>query len=401
MTGTVDTDAAPSARRWRVAVRITVVAAIVVTAVAIRILMYRRVGVADDVDFVYASLAPVAYLVPGVVLLARRDGHVIGWLLCLQALSLAVGFSTALGASAVAAGEAWLVWLLSVCEGLTLPTFAALMVVFPDGLAAQSPRHRRLGGVALAAAGLTTVLRAFAVQVGVADAGDVLLPNPLSFAFVPRGIADGGVALEFFAMAVGLIGLVVRYRGSHAGARRQYRWVLWSLAMVIVSLVVGLVGSALLGDPDWVWLPIQIAFVAVPVAFMIAILRYRLYEIDRLVSRSVSYGVLTVLLVGVYAAIAVVPAVVADVRSDLLVAAATLAAAAVFQPLRRRVQTAVDRRFNRTRYDAVRTLEGFGARLRGETDLADLERDLHAVLRRSVQPAHAAVWLASRHDETR
>ena len=393
-------DAGASAERCRVGVRIAAVAAMVVISVAIRVLAYGRLGVDNMFDEAYASLAPVAYLVPGVVLLARRDGHVIGWLLCLQAMTLAVGFSTTLGVSAVAAGEAWLVWLLSVCEGLTFPTFAGLMVVFPDGLAAQSPRHRRVGRVALAAAGLTTVLLAFAAQVGVADAGDALLPSPLPFAFVPRGIADGGVtyALVFFAMAVALIGLVVRYRGSHAVARRQYRWVLWSLAMVIVSLVVGLVGSALLGDQDWVWLPIQIAFVAVPVAFMVAILRYRLYEIDRLVSRSVSYGLLTVLLVGIYSAIAVVPALVADVRSDLLVAAATLAAAAVFQPLRRRVQTAVDSRFFRTRYDAVRTLEGFAARLRGTTDLGDLERDLHVVLRQSVQPAHVALWLVSRHE---
>ena len=392
-------DAGASAERWRVAVRVVVVTGIVAAIVAIRVLAYRRLGIDDMFDEAYASLAPVAYLVPGVVLLARRDGHVIGWLLCLQAMTLAIGFSTALGVSAVAAGEAWLVWLLSVCETLTFPMFTALMVVFPDGLAAQAPRHRRVGRVALAVAVAITALLAFVEQVGVAEAGDAVLPSPLPFAFVPRGIADGGVtvALVFFAMAVALIGLVVRYRGSHAVARRQYRWVLWSLAMVIVAFVVGLVGSAL-GGGDWPWLPILVAFVAVPVAFMVAILRYRLYEIDRLVSRSVSYGLLTVLLVGIYSAIAVVPALVADVRSDLLVAAATLAAAAVFQPLRRRVQTAVDSRFFRTRYDAVRTLEGFAARLRGTTDLGDLERDLHVVLRQSVQPAHVALWLVSRHE---
>lgn len=398
MAAATDTGAG-SVDRWRIAVRVVVVTGIVVALVAIRVLAYRRVGVDDDAYFAYASLAPVAYLVPGVVLMSRRNGHVIGWLLCLQAMTLGIGFSTMLGVSAVAAGEAWLVWLLAVCEGLTFPMFTALMVVFPDGLAAQAPRHRRVGRVALAAAVAMTALLAFVEQVGVAEADDAVLPSPLPFAFVPRGVADGGVtlALGFGALVVALVGLVVRYRGSHAVVRRQYRWVLWSLAMVIVAFVVGLVGSAF-GGGDWPWLPIQIAFVAVPVAFMVAILRYRLYEIDRLVSRSVSYAVLTVLLAAVYAAIAVVPAVVSDVRSDLLVAAATLAAAAVFHPLRRRVQTAVDSRFNRTRYDAARAAEAFTTRLRGATDLADLERDLHTVLRRTVQPAHVALWLASSHE---
>ncbi len=396
MTVPVDhSDAAVTVDRWRVGLRGLALAAIVAAVVAIRVLAYRRVG-GDVAFFAYASLAPVAYLVPGAVLVTRRDGHMVGWLLSLLALEVGFAFSSEVGVSAIAAGDAWLVWLLDVFEGSLLWLLvAALLVVFPDGLAAQPPRHRRMGRAVLTVAGVATALELFATQVGVSDAGDAVLPSPLPFVFVPRWVTeDVTIAVVWIALSAALVGLVVRYRASHAAERRQFRWVLWSLALLVAALVVGLVGSGLSGDDTGVWwLPILVVYVAVPVCFMVAILRYRLYEIDRVVSRSLSYAVLTVLLVGVYAAIAVVPAVVSDVRSDLLVAAATLAAAAVFQPLRRRVQTAVDHRFNRRRYDAARTAQAFTVRVRGQTGVGPLVGDLVDVLGETVQPASVSVWL--------
>lgn len=124
-----------------------------------------------------------------------------------------------------------------------------------------------------------------------------------------------------------------------------------------------------------------------------AILCYRLYEIDRIISRMVTYAVVSAVLIAVYAAFAVPPAALLDLRSDLLVAAATLAAAATAVPLRRHVQAAVDRRFNRSPYDARRLVEGFGMRVRMEVDLAELRGDLDRIIGATVQPAHVSVWM--------
>ncbi len=136
-----------------------------------------------------------------------------------------------------------------------------------------------------------------------------------------------------------------------------------------------------------------VGFLGVAVSITLAILRYRLYEIDRIISRAATYAVVTAVLVGVYVLVAVLPSAVFDLKSDLLVAAATLAAAALFVPVRRRVQAVVDRRFNRARYDAQRVIERFGSRMRDELVLDGLTRDLHAVVAATVRPSRAWVWL--------
>lgn len=142
-----------------------------------------------------------------------------------------------------------------------------------------------------------------------------------------------------------------------------------------------------------------VGIVGIPVAMWIAIAKHRLYEIDRLISRTLSYAALTALLVGLYALIAIVPSALFAVDSDLLVAAATLAAAGAFRPLRRRLQLAVDRRFNRSRYDATRIINAFAIRLRGETGLTTLVGDLAVVVGDTMQPASVTVWL--RDQDTR
>jgi hypothetical protein len=136
-----------------------------------------------------------------------------------------------------------------------------------------------------------------------------------------------------------------------------------------------------------------LALALLPVSIGVAILRYRLYEIDRLISRTVSYALLTALLLGVYGAVAVLPTLVLQVRSDLLVAAATLLAATAVGPLRRRVQRAVDRRFNRSRYDAEGVAQRFADRLRDDVDLDALLDDMRVAVTGTVQPAHVSVWV--------
>jgi hypothetical protein len=134
----------------------------------------------------------------------------------------------------------------------------------------------------------------------------------------------------------------------------------------------------------------------VPLAIGIAVLRYRLYDIDRIISRTLSYAIVTGLLVGVYAGLVLLATQVLSIKSPVAVAAATLATAALFNPVRRRVQRAVDRRFNRARYDADRTIEAFAARLQDSVDLAAVQADLASLVHRALEPAHVTLWTNDR-----
>jgi len=131
---------------------------------------------------------------------------------------------------------------------------------------------------------------------------------------------------------------------------------------------------------------------ALPVGLAVAILRYRLYDIDRIISRTLAYAIVTGLLVGVYAGLVLLATQVLTLTSPVAVAAATLATAALFNPVRRRVQRVVDRRFNRARYDADRTIEAFAARLQDSVDLAAVQADLARVVHRALEPAHVSLW---------
>ncbi|HJY56562.1 MAG TPA: hypothetical protein VJ418_09280, partial [Streptosporangiaceae bacterium] len=139
-----------------------------------------------------------------------------------------------------------------------------------------------------------------------------------------------------------------------------------------------------------------VGIVALPASMAVAILRYRLYEIDRIISRTLAYTIVTGLLVGVYAGLVLLATQVLRVHTPVAVAAATLAAAALFNPLRRRVQQAVDRRFNRARYDAEQTVAAFAARLKDATDLDSVRDDLTGVVHQALEPAHISVWVSRR-----
>jgi hypothetical protein len=181
--------------------------------------------------------------------------------------------------------------------------------------------------------------------------------------------------------------------------RQQLKWFAYGAGQlaVLFALSVGLPGLW----NRWVALAVSdlvfgFSFALIPVTIGIAILRYRLYDIDRLISRTLVYGLLTSLLAGVYATGVFVAGRLLDPakgRSSLAVAASTLAVAALFQPLRRRIQNLVDRRFNRSRYDAVRTVEAFSGRLREEIDLDSLSAELLTVIDQTMQPRRASLWL--------
>jgi hypothetical protein len=200
------------------------------------------------------------------------------------------------------------------------------------------------------------------------------------------------IALVLVSVLVGAGSLVGRFRRARGVERQQLRWLALAAVQAAGLLLVGLV-AGYLGQDAVVLASLTLGVALLPLAAGAAILRYRLYDLDRIVSRAVAYGLLTVLLGGGYALVVLGLGQLLGRDSSLAVAAATLAVAAVFQPARRRVQELVERRFNRRRYDAARTIGAFSARLRDQVDLDDLRGELLTVVEQTMQPTRASLWL--------
>jgi hypothetical protein len=199
-------------------------------------------------------------------------------------------------------------------------------------------------------------------------------------------------------MAASVAAFVVRFRRSTGDARQQLRWVGVSLGLAVG---LGVVGAFLWGTVSYAEALPALASLALPAGIAVAVLKYRLYDIDRLISRTISYTILTGLLVGLFVGIVAVMTDVLPLSSPVGVAASTLASAALFNPLRRRVQHAVDRRFNRARYDAEAIVSAFTSRLRDAVDLDTVRNELLLAVEQAVEPAHASLWLRGTADERR
>jgi hypothetical protein len=222
----------------------------------------------------------------------------------------------------------------------------------------------------------------------------VTIPRPIAYLPSAKPLLDLLIGLTAPCGLVGLGGavaaLVVRFRRATGIERQQLKWFTYAAALTPLPFIIYEVA------PGVFQLLFTLALPLVPISVGIAILRYRLYEIDRIINRTLVYGLLTAVLGLGYAAGSLVFVLLAGPGSDppsWLVAAATLAAAAVFRPARRRIQNVVDRRFNRRRYDAAKTIETFSARLREELDLDSLSAELLAVVDQTMQPTTAALWL--------
>jgi hypothetical protein len=203
---------------------------------------------------------------------------------------------------------------------------------------------------------------------------------------------DQGFLLIPLLLLVALVNLVLRWRASTGVERYQYPWLMTAIGFVIVVLAT----TQLL--PESVILDVSMVFIAlnsIPAAIGVAILRYRLYDIDKLLSRTVSYTLVAAVLVALYAGCALALGAVVGRTNPLAVAGATLAAAAAFTPLRRRVQGLVDSRFDRARYDSAKVVEQFAARLRDEVDLEELTSDLRGVVSTTLRPSLVSVWLGA------
>jgi hypothetical protein len=347
-------------------------------------------------------LAPVFLLFGwfGALIVSRYPTHPIGWVLCAFGFLLGLGsFASEYaiyglishpGAAPGAAAAAWVTFWMS---NLYLDLLAALLVLFPSGRP-LSPRWRWV----LWLAAISTVLAVIGSLAWWPLRGPALLrvhpPQPGGLlAMVYRVASWGPVVAALAAVA----SLAVRFGRARGAERQQLKWlasagVLVVLCFVVPAAVADAVGSELVGD-----LLLSALLAPVPVAVGVAILKHHLYDIDRLISRTLVYGLLTALLAGVYAGtVLVLGQVFGGVGKDppsWAVAGATLSVAALFQPARRRIQQAVDRRFNRRKYDAAQTIEAFSARLRDQVDLDTLSAEVLAVVDQTMQPTTRSLWL--------
>jgi hypothetical protein len=378
--------------------------------------LLRRAGRPDlaplDAGVAALVLAAVSAATAGAVLASRRPRHPVGWLLLALGLSLtASGVASAyatygLLARPGALPAARLVALYLPATVITaLACLGFVLLLTPTG-SLPSPRWRWWARATAAAPAVGLLAITLAPRpgrlVGLAEGNPLDLSGLGGALFVTYQLA---FAVAGLAVVVGAASLVVRFRRARGTERQQLRWVALAAALAAPGSVVLLAAAAIGASPDLLGWVAGTCFAVLPLAIGAAVLRYRLYDLDRIVSRTLAYGLLSVLLGGGYAGLVLGLGQLLGRSSSLVVAGATLAVAAAFQPARRRVQQAVDRRFNRRRYDAAQTIEGFSARLRQQVDLDTLTGDLLAVVEQTMQPTQASLWLRpsvpASHDQRR
>lgn len=342
-----------------------------------------------------ASVSTLPYAVVGTAIVWQRPRTSIGWVLLVfaglwAATFLGLQLVSVAGTEAMALFAAWLsewTWFPALVS-----VFVVLPILFPTGRPA-GPGWAAVLGVAVGTC--VAFIAATTVQARFNPHPTLALDNPWGILAIP----DVEAWLLPAAMPLLLLGptaAVVRYRRSTGVERQQIRWFMYAaVSCGVIFLVNALVDSAIGGTVNVVTeVALAAALSLPPLGVWVAVTRYRLYDIDRLISRTVSYGLLTAFLIGLYVLSVFVLGTVIPVEGDLPVAASTLVVAAAFNPGRRRIQEVVDRHFNRARYNALRLAENFSHRLRLEQDLEGIDADLREAVITTMQPSSYALWLA-------
>jgi hypothetical protein len=346
-------------------------------------------------------LAFFAFPLVGAVIAARRPANAIGWLFLATGIASGITFAGGRYADhAVYAGHGrlpagpWVAWVAWFLDAMFFLGIVLLVLLFPDG---RLPSRRWRPVIAALALGVLGIAGSTAVKPGLVSDASVPIENPAGIDGIEtlRAVIEAVGALLFVpATILTCAGAVLRFRRARGVQRQQFKWFALAASFLLVDFVAT---SATSGDPGRVLHAlIGFAFAGLAAAVGVAILRYRLYDVDRLISRTLVYGALTLLLGAAYAGLVLAGQALFSSfagGSNLAIAVSTLVVAAAALPLRSRVQRLVDRRFYRRRYDAQRTLESFGARLREHVELTGLRSDLEGVVQETMQPAHVSLWL--------
>lgn len=348
-------------------------------------------------DAVFAGGGFVIYAAMGGLIIGRRDGHRTGWLLACAGLMLV--FADGLGR--VPGVPAWMgSWVGSWAWSAVFALFAALTLTFPSG---HPPRGRgpaaRLGRSALWMLPVLVAIGAFAETLG---GPETFNETASPVGFLPGWLRIPALIAVILVLLGGVVSLVVKRHRATSVERAQIRWVVFAFVLLITTIVLTMAWILLsiaigAGDPgDPAWSGAFVVMLLLPVSFGVAVLRYRLYDIDRIVSRTVSYVLVVVLLAIVFVGAVTAFSSLLPAQSDLAIAASTLAVAALFNPLRRRIHARVDRRFNRSRYDAQRVVDRFAASLRDRLDPRNVADAWMQVVTDTMQPVTVAVWRRDR-----
>jgi hypothetical protein len=342
----------------------------------------------------------VIYAAVGFVVARRQPGNPIGWIL--------ITFIALFLLSGVAGGYAALYYrfghhglplapvavVLSTLWAPALLLFPVVILLFPDGRLA--PRRWRWVLRAYAVAGALASAAVFAPAVTAVARHDVRIDAAGNL--ISTGQPHGGPLAAAGVLGLGLILVMVlsfvahqvlSWRRATGQRRQQLKWLATGAAvtLVVIAASLGFSSTSIVGEI------LGIGLAALPVGMGVGILKYRLYEIDRIISRTLAYAIVTGVPVGVYAGLVLLSTQVLGFHSSVAVAVSTLTAVGLFNPLRRRVQQAVDRRFNRARYDADQTVTTFATRLKDAVDLDSVRDDLAATVEKTLEPAHMSVWI--------
>jgi hypothetical protein len=397
---------APRSRRWPVVLAWVLWALVVLGIVVVVWLdqLLRQTGRPELVVLTPKAFPPVlgalSTATVGAVVAGRRPRHPVGWLLlgfglCLSAAGVALGYANYGVAHAGVPGAGLVARYLPTTIVTAIACDGFILLLTPTGTL-PTPGWRWWARITAAVPPALLLV----VTLGPWPAGRPAqaFDSPLDLRALDGGLVVAylaAFAVVIIALVLAAGSLVVRFRRARGVERLQLRWV--ALATVLIALLgVGHLTAFALGAYDLAPLAGGLSPPILSAAVGAAILRYRLYDLDRILSRALAYGLLTLLLGGGYAVVVLGLGQLLGRESSLVVAAATLAVAAVFQPARRRIQEAVDRRFNRRRHDAGQTIAAFSSRLRDQVDLDTLTGEVLAVVDQTMQPTRASLWLRPR-----
>jgi len=379
-------------------------ATIVVGMLTVVVLSLTLYGSPDLINIIPFGVFVIGCGVVGGLVASRRSANPIGWILCALGVFgvMAAFLTTGAEATPVPArgGDGDFVdWAGSFIWSLALAPLLFVLQLFPTG---RPLSHRWRLLVWTTALALILVVSAYAFSPGALQDTNGRIANPYGIEAldIPLQLALwAGEVLIVFSVVASTVSVIVRFLRSRAVERQQLKWFSYAGVVVVMNLLLQGVVLSIVGESDETVNLLNglfsIGVTSIPITIGIAMLRYKLYDIDRIINRTIVYGgVSAVLALGYFGAVLLLQgALPVSNDSPVTVAASTLGMVALFRPLRNRIQGMVDRRFNRRRFDAIETIDNFSARLRAETNLESLSTDLVGVVRDTMQPAHVSLWL--------